>query len=76
MNWGAGEDNDCRKAEFRMKESDPGQQIEQKTPYSAPKLRVIELATDEVLGTGCKTLSDVVPTAVCGQSACGLQTGS
>ncbi len=45
-------------------------------PYSAPKLRVIELVTDEVLGVGCKTVSDVVPTGLCGTTPCGAQVGS
>jgi len=47
-----------------------------KKPYQAPVLKVIELATDEVLGAGCKTVEDVVPTSVCGDSACGSQVGS
>lgn len=49
---------------------------EGKRPYTPPKLRVIRLETDEVLGTGCKTVSDVAPTGVCGTTACGNQTGS
>ncbi|NQU41236.1 MAG: hypothetical protein HQ523_14905 [Lentisphaerae bacterium] len=49
---------------------------ETKRPYQPPEIKVVELATEEVLGTGCKTLSDVVPTAVCGSSACGTQVGS
>ena len=48
----------------------------QRQPYSGLKLRVIELATDEVLGVGCKTVSDFVPGAVCGTSLCGNQVGS
>lgn len=54
------------------------QDIEQKKkqPYNPPKLRVIELVTDEVLGVGCKTMADVVPTSVCGSSSCGTQLGS
>ena len=47
-----------------------------KLTYSPPTLRVIELVTDEVLGVGCKTVSDVVPTGVCGTSPCGRQLGS
>lgn len=48
----------------------------EKQPYSPPRLRVIELVTDEVLGVGCKTISDVVPTSICGSSGCGRQIGS
>ena len=47
-----------------------------KLPYSPPSLRVIELATDEVLGVGCKTVSDVAPTGLCGTTSCGNQAGS
>ncbi len=48
-----------------------------KQSYQAPVLKVIELATDEVLGTGCKTMAgDPVPTSVCGDGACGTQFGS
>ncbi len=49
---------------------------EVKRAYTAPQLRVIELATDEVLGSGCKTVSDAVPTGLCGTSSCGNTTGS
>jgi len=52
------------------------EQENQKHPYNPPTLRVIELATEEVLGTGCKTAEDVVPSSVCGDSACGNQVGS
>jgi len=55
---------------------DSGERKDKKRPYKKPTLKRIELATDEVLGTGCKTLSDVVPTAVCGSSACGTEAGS
>jgi len=47
-----------------------------KQPYRRPTIKVIELATDEVLGTGCKTDSDVAPSAICGDSPCGSQIGS
>ena len=63
--------------EFRMDKRDLEQEQETlKLPYSPPTLKVIELATDEVLGTGCKTLGDVVPTAICGASSCGTLVGS
>ena len=48
----------------------------QKREYRAPILRVVELATDEVLGSGCKSVSDVAPTGLCGTTACGSQVGS
>ena len=51
-------------------------QSNKKLQYVPPTLRVIELVTDEVLGTGCKTVADVVPTAICGSSACGNEVGS
>jgi hypothetical protein len=48
----------------------------QRQAYRGLKLQVIELATDEVLGVGCKTVTDFVPGAVCGTSLCGNQVGS
>ncbi len=43
-----------------MKENSK-QKISRKSmpPYKKPNLRVVQLATDEVLGGGCKTGSDV-----------------
>jgi len=57
---------------IEIKDSDSSK----KRPYNRPRLRVIELVTDEVLGSGCKTVSDVAPTGLCGTSACGNTTGS
>ena len=59
-----------------MSEEKEKLESDKKQPYSPPRLRVIELVTDEVLGTGCKTVSDIVPTGVCGSSPCGSQIGS
>ena len=39
-------------------------------PYEKPRLRTIELAADEVLATGCKTLAG--PTNVGGLEQCGI----
>jgi hypothetical protein len=36
-----------------------------KAPYQPPKLRVIELATQEVLGIGCSTVSSQVYVSSC-----------
>ena len=48
-----------------------------KLAYHPPVLRVIELATDEVLGVGCKTAVDVVSGAgTCETSPCGGSIGS
>jgi hypothetical protein len=45
-------------------------------PYQVPTLKVIELATDEVLGAGCKTSSDNVSGALCIEAPCGGSVGS
>ena len=48
--------------------------------YKKPRLRIIELAAEEVLATGCK--SPGLPTTVgvgvdlCGHDACSSQAGS
>ena len=59
-----------------MMNGECGKTNSEKLSYELPKLRVIGLVTDEILGVGCKTASDVVPTSLCGTSACGTQVGS
>ena len=59
-----------------MSEHKAEQQASSKRPYRAPTLRVIELATEEVLGVGCKAQGQLGQGAVCGQSPCGNVTGS
>lgn len=77
MSWDVAAANDLNEMESLMNNSTQEESREStKQPYQAPVLRVIELATDEVLGTGCKTVEDVVPTSVCGDSACGNLVGS
>jgi hypothetical protein len=47
-------------------------------PYEQPKLRVIELLAEEVLGIGCKT-SPGAPgqgISICTAGLCSTQTGS
>jgi hypothetical protein len=44
-----------------------------KQPYEKPRLRTIELAAEEVLATGCKTLSSG-PTNFGGQPFCGISS--
>jgi hypothetical protein len=53
-----------------------GREDEKGQVYCPPVLRVVELATDEVLGVGCKSASDVAPTGLCGTTSCGNQIGS
>jgi len=50
--------------------------LTEKKSYAPPKLRVIELVTDEILGVGCKTVSDVTPSGLCGTTPCGNEVGS
>ena len=58
-----------------MNEESVGITGERRT-YEAPRLHVIELVTDEVLGSGCKTVTDIAPTGLCGTSSCGNMVGS
>lgn len=51
---------------------------QKKQAYEKPRLRIIELAAEEVLGVGCKTApgSPGQSTPVgCGSISCALQTG-
>ena len=41
-----------------------------KQPYTTPRLRKVELATDEVLSAGCKTTTSNPQTAKVGQTTC------
>ena len=45
----------------------------EKEPYEKPRLRVIELAADEVLAVGCKAPG--LNFAVGGQPSCGVGAG-
>lgn len=52
---------------------------ELKREYEKPRLRVIELAAEEVMGIGCKISSGapgVQPTGVCGNPVCSADVGS
>ena len=51
---------------------EPDQQIEKsKQPYQKPKLRTIELAAEEVLAVGCKTVAIPAPLgATCIANTC------
>jgi hypothetical protein len=61
---------------MKNEENDSTRDI-QRQAYSGLKLRVIELATDEVLGVGCKTASDFVGgPALCLTAPCGGSIGS
>lgn len=52
---------------------------EKKDPYEKPKLRIIELSAEEVLGVGCKT-SGGDPKGIAGNGCltgvCSSRTGS
>ena len=50
-----------------------------KREYEKPRLRIIELAAEEVMGIGCKTYpgdSNGAGGAGCTTAACSLNTGS
>ena len=46
-----------------------------KRAYEKPRLRVIELVAEEVMGVGCKTLTSVGPLTLCNALNC-FTTGS
>lgn len=50
-------------------------ELRDKQVYEKPRLRVIELVAEEVMGVGCKTLSSVGPLTVCNVLNC-FNTGS
>ena len=52
---------------------DSNNQRDSKETYVTPRLRVIELVTDEVLGAGCKNGTSAGPETLCvsGMSPCG-----
>lgn len=50
-------------------------EIKSKKAYEKPRLRVIELAAEEVMGVGCKTLTSVGPLTLCNVLNC-FNTGS
>ncbi len=47
-------------------------EIKSKQAYEKPRLRVIELVAEEVMGVGCKTASVPAVTSVCAALACSL----
>ena len=51
---------------------------QEKQAYEKPRLRIIELAAEEVLAVGCKTApgSPGVGGFLCGSISCALTTGS
>lgn len=50
-------------------------EIKSKQVYEKPRLRVIELVAEEVMGVGCKTLASVGPITLCNALNC-FNTGS
>jgi hypothetical protein len=55
------------------------QDKEKKDPYEKPKLRIIELSAEEVLGVGCKTStadSRGIAGNGCTSGVCSRRTGS
>ena len=51
---------------------------ENKQTYEKPKLRIIELAADEVMATGCKTGTTIGPSNIltCEPAPCSIAAGS
>ena len=45
-------------------------EITKKQVYEKPKLRVIDLVADEVMGIGCKTASSPGPVTFCAAGPC------
>ena len=45
-------------------------EIKSKQPYEKPKLRTIELAAEEVMGVGCKTVTSPGPITFCNLGTC------
>ncbi len=60
----------------RMMDTSEQNNFEPKASYEAPQLRVIELATDEVLGVGCKVDDGPGPSGFCNSGPCGTTSGS
>lgn len=50
-------------------------EIKSKQTYEKPRLRVIELVAEEVMGVGCKTATGPGPVTLCATGAC-FDTGS
>jgi hypothetical protein len=44
--------------------------IKDKQAYEKPRLRVIELAAEEVMGIGCKTTTSPGPLILCNTGTC------
>lgn len=49
--------------------------IKSKQAYEKPRLRVIELVAEEVMGVGCKTATGPGPGSLCASGTC-FVTGS
>lgn len=56
--------------ELRMKNKN--NEIKNKQAYEKPRLRVIELVAEEVMGVGCKTASGPGPVTLCAAGTCSL----
>ncbi|MBI5633655.1 MAG: hypothetical protein HZA15_09285 [Nitrospirae bacterium] len=47
-------------------------EITSKQAYEKPRLRVIDLVAEEVMGVGCKNGGTPAPTNICSSGACAL----
>ena len=47
-------------------------EIKNKQTYEKPKLRVIDLVAEEVMGVGCKNGGTPAPSNICVSGACAL----
>ncbi len=50
--------------------NDENSEIKGKQAYEKPRLRIIELAAEEVMGIGCKTTTSPGPVTLCNTGTC------
>jgi hypothetical protein len=69
--WGAAATRTYKiSAQKELSMKNENDEIKGKQAYEKPRLRVIELVAEEVMGVGCKTATGPGPVTLCAAGAC------